>query len=137
MEWIVYVSVALVTVSFCLLVYHTVQTLKRTEKTLNRISSTLIAIKKETQGVTLELTMLLKKTNALADDFRRKSLDLQTATAAVKDIRLTVQEFQTVIREISESVKTYSLESQEKISRLFQLGQIIQEAKNAWRRRNT
>lgn len=70
---ILYFSVALIAISFLILVIYLSKTFKTLQVTLDSVSKTLNGLEKQIDGVMSETTDLLKKTNALADDIQEKA----------------------------------------------------------------
>ncbi|MCL6570949.1 MAG: DUF948 domain-containing protein [Bacillus sp. (in: Bacteria)] len=135
MEIILYLSVALIAIAFLVLVIFLAKTLKSLQVTLSSVSKTLTGLEKQLDGVTTETTMLLHKTNALADDIQQKSESLNSVVVAVKDVGATVAKFNGTLQNITNSVDREVEESKEKISQIIQWSNIILELKDKWQAR--
>lgn len=136
MQIILYLSVALIAIAFFVLVIFVSTTLKSLQVTLASVSKTLTGLEKQLDGVTTETTMLLHKTNALADDIQQKSESLNSVVIAVKDVGTTVAKFNGTLKNITNSVDREVEESKEKISQIIQWSNIILELKDKWQARN-
>ena len=73
MEIILYLSAAVAAIAFFILVIYLSKTLKSLQVTLDSVSHTLGGLEKQLEGLTTESTLLLNKTNALAEDLQKKS----------------------------------------------------------------
>jgi len=135
MQIILYLSVALIAIAFFVLVIFLSTTLKSFQVTLTSVSKTLAGLEKQLDGVTAETTMLLQKTNALADDLKEKTESLTSVVDAVKDVGTTVTKFNGTLKNITKSVDTQVEESKEKISQIVQWSNVILELKDKWQAR--
>ncbi|MEH7081290.1 DUF948 domain-containing protein [Neobacillus drentensis] len=135
MQIILYLSVALIAIAFFVLVIFLSTTLKSFQVTLTSVSKTLAGLEKQLDGVTAETTILLQKTNALADDLKEKTESLTSVVDAVKDVGTTVTKFNGTLKNITKSVDTQVEESKEKISQIVQWSNVILELKDKWQAR--
>ncbi|GHH97326.1 DUF948 domain-containing protein [Neobacillus kokaensis] len=135
MQIILYLSVALVAVAFLVLVIFISKTLKTLQVTLDSVSDTLKGVEKQLDGVTRETTLLLQKTNALADDIQQKSANLNSVVDAVKGVGVTVSNFNGTLQNITKTVDRQVDESKEKVSQIIQWSNVILELKDKWQER--
>jgi uncharacterized protein YoxC len=135
MQIILYLSVALIAIAFFVLVIFLSTTLKSFQVTLTSVSKTLSGLEKQLDGVTAETTILLQKTNALADDIKQKSDSLNSVVEAVKDVGTTVTKFNGTLQSITQSVDKQVEENKEKISQVVQWSNILLELKDKWQAR--
>ncbi|WHY66010.1 DUF948 domain-containing protein [Neobacillus sp. SuZ13] len=135
MQIILYLSVALIAIAFFVLVIFLSTTLKSFQVTLTSVSKTLAGLEKQLDGVTAETTILLQKTNALADELKEKTESLTSVVDAVKDVGTTVTKFNGTLKNITKSVDTQVEESKEKISQIVQWSNVILELKDKWQAR--
>ncbi len=135
MQIILYLSVALIAIAFFVLVIYLSTTLKSLQVTLSSVSDTLKGLEKQLDGVTSETTLLLQKTNALAEDIQHKSESLNSVVVAVKDVGTTVTKFNGTLQNITQSVDRQVEENKEKISQIVQWSNIILELKDKWQER--
>lgn len=135
MQIILYLSVALIAIAFFVLVIFLSTTLKSFQVTLTSVSKTLSGLEKQLDGVTAETTILLQKTNALADDIKQKSDSLNSVVEAVKDVGTTVTKFNGTLQNITQSVDKQVEENKEKISQVVQWSNILLELKDKWQAR--
>jgi uncharacterized protein YoxC len=137
MEIILYLSAALAAVAFLVLVIYLAKTLKSLQMTLDSVAHTLTGLERQLDGVTRETTVLLHKTNTLADDIQQKSESLNTVVTAVKDVGNSVQRFNQSIHTISTMVDSQINKNQDKISQVVQWGNVFLELKDKWKSRRT
>lgn len=78
MELIGYISALIAAIAFAVLVIYLVKVLKETQRTMANVANTLEGLEKQMEGITVETTALLHKTNKLADDINQKSTRLNT-----------------------------------------------------------
>lgn len=135
MQIILYLSVALIAIAFFVLVIFLSTTLKSFQVTLTSVSKTLAGLEKQLDGVTAETTILLQKTNALADDIKQKTDRLNSVVEAVKDVGTTVTKFNGTLQNITQTVDKQVEESKEKISQIVQWSNIVLELKDKWQAR--
>ncbi len=135
MQIILYLSVALIAIAFFVLVIFLSTTLKSFQVTLTSVSKTLTGLEKQLDGVTAETTILLQKTNALADDIKMKTDRLNSVVEAVKDVGTTVTKFNGTLQNITQTVDMQVEESKEKISQIVQWSNIVLELKDKWQAR--
>jgi uncharacterized protein YoxC len=135
MQIILYLSVALIAVAFFILVIYLVKTLKSLQDTLTGVSKTLMEVEKHLDDVTTETTLLLQKTNVLADDFQHKAESLNTVVDAVKDVGITVSKFNGTLKNISTSFDKQVEQNKEKVSQIIQWSDVLLEIKDKWKAR--
>lgn len=137
MEIILYLSAAVAAVAFLILVIYLAKTLKSLQGTLDSVAHTLTGLEKQLDGVTRETTVLLHKTNSLADDIQQKSESLNSVVSAVKDVGNSVQRFNQSIHSISSMVDNQIDKNQDKISQVVQWSNVFLELKDKWKSRRT
>ncbi|AZU63636.1 DUF948 domain-containing protein [Neobacillus mesonae] len=135
MQIILYLSVALIAVAFLVLVIFISKTLKTLQGTLDSVSDTLKGVEKQLDGVTRETTLLLQKTNTLAEDLQQKSANLNSVVDAVKGVGVTVSNFNGTLQNITKTVDIQVEESKEKVSQIIQWSNVILELKDKWQER--
>ncbi|WP_286229382.1 DUF948 domain-containing protein [Neobacillus mesonae] len=135
MQIILYLSVALIAVAFLVLVIFISKTLKTLQGTLDSVSETLKGVEKQLDGVTRETTLLLQKTNTLAEDLQQKSANLNSVVDAVKGVGVTVSNFNGTLQNITKTVDIQVEESKEKVSQIIQWSNVILELKDKWQER--
>nr|WP_263325397.1 DUF948 domain-containing protein [Neobacillus sp. Marseille-Q6967] len=135
MEIILYLSAALISVAFLVLVIYLSKTLKTLQETLKGVTKTLDGLEKQLDGVTSETTLLLQKTNALAEDIQVKSESLNSVVDAVKDVGSTVTKFNGTLKNLAESFDIQVEQSKEKVSQIVQWSNVFLELKEKWNAR--
>jgi uncharacterized protein YoxC len=132
---ILYLSVALIAISFFLLVVYIARTLVVLQETIRRLTATIDSLEKQMQGITSETTQLLKKTNMLANDVQQKIEGLNSIVRAVSDVSSTVQSFNQSLQQISTSVTKQVETHQEKVVKVMQWGNAFLEIWEKWKER--
>lgn len=88
MKIILYASIALIAVSFFILVVYIARTLTVLQETIRRLTAAIDHMDKEVQSIAAETTQLLKKTNELADGVQKKSGRIEFACPCCKRCQL-------------------------------------------------
>jgi uncharacterized protein YoxC len=133
MKIILYLSVALIAIAFFVLVIYLSKTLKSLQITLESVSKTLMGLESQLDGVTRETTVLLHKTNTLADDIQKKSESLNSVVVAVKDVGQSVNKFNQSLQNITTAVDRQLENNKEKISQIMQWSNVVLELKDKWK----
>ncbi|PLR98175.1 DUF948 domain-containing protein [Bacillus sp. T33-2] len=137
MEIILYLSVAVIAVAFFILVMYLAKTLKSLQTTLDSVSHTLAGLEQQLDGVTRETTMLLHKTNTLADDIQKKSESLNGVVNAVKDVGNSVHRFNQTINNVQNLVDRQIDKNKDKITQVVQWSNVFLELKEKWKTKKT
>ncbi|MBD1380152.1 DUF948 domain-containing protein [Metabacillus arenae] len=130
---VLYLSVALIAIAFTVLVVYLSKTLHSLNVTLTNVAGTLEGLEKQMQGITIETTDLLHKTNQLAEDIQHKSDRLNTVVAAVQDVGTSLQRFNQSVQKVSTTVSTNLEQNQDKISQVVQWGNTAMEIWEKWK----
>lgn len=130
---ILYFSVAIIAISFLVLVIYLSRTFNSLKITLDNVSSTLTGLEKQLDGVMSETNDLLKKTNALADDISDKAESLNSVVTAVKDVGGSIQKFSHTLQTVTDTLDRGVEQNQEKISQVVQWSTAIMELKEKWK----
>lgn len=132
---IISISVAVIAAAFFVLVFFLVKTLKAVEGTLEHVSKTLAGIEHQLDGVTKETTILLQKTNTLADDLHAKSASLNTVVEAVKDVGTSIHKFNHSLKSVTTTLDKQVEQNKDKISQVVQWSNVFLEIKDKWNSR--
>jgi uncharacterized protein YoxC len=132
---IISISVAIIAAAFFVLVLYLVKTLKAVEGTLEHVSKTLSGIENQLDGVTKETTLLLQKTNTLADDLQAKSESINSVVVAVKDVGSTINHFNSSLKNVTTIFDKQVEQNKEKITQVIQWGNVFLELKDKWNSR--
>lgn len=135
MKIILYASIALIAISFFILVIYIARTLTVLQETIRRLTAAIDHLDKEVQGITTETTQLLKKTNALADEVQKKVEGLNSLVHAVSDISTTVQSFNRSLQQVSACVTKQVETHREKVVKVMQWGNAFMEIWEKWKER--
>lgn len=104
MEWLLYVSVAVIAIAFLILVIYIIQMLKSLKSTLDHVATTIESLETQFEGITSETTELLHRTNRLADDIQDKSLALNSVVDRVKEVGDSIGTLNQSIKNITHRV---------------------------------
>lgn len=135
MEIILYLSVAVIAIAFLVLVIYLSKTLKALQQTMESVSGTLTGLESQMQGITTETTLLLHKTNALAEDVQHKSQSLNTVVEAVKGVGGSLQRVNQTIDQVTDRVNLAATQHNEKITQVIQWSNVAIELINKWKLR--
>ncbi|QOR65866.1 DUF948 domain-containing protein [Cytobacillus suaedae] len=130
---ILYLSVALIAIAFLVLVIFLSRTLRSLQITLDNVAKTLSGLEKQMEGITVETTELLHKTNALATDIQEKTKKLNTVVDAVQDVGASIQRFNGSIQKVSENVSVQVERNQEKVTQVIQWGNVLIDLWDKWK----
>lgn len=130
---ILYLSVALIAIAFLILVIFLSRTLRSLQITLDNVAKTLSGLEKQMEGITVETTELLHKTNALATDIQEKTKKLNTVVDAVQDVGTSIQRFNGSIQKVSENVSVQVERNQEKVTQVIQWGNVLIDLWDKWK----
>ncbi|GIN11754.1 DUF948 domain-containing protein [Shouchella clausii] len=125
MEAILYISALIVALAFAILVIYLIKTLKSATKTLENTSATVEALEKQLRGITTESELLLKKTNALADDLQQKSESLNTVFGAAKELGESMKTLNQSVHQVSVKISDQTSRNAETVSQAVQWGQAV------------
>jgi uncharacterized protein YoxC len=136
MEIILYVSAAVAAIAFLVLVIFLTKVLTSLQTTLDSVARTLTGLESQMQGITLETTQLLHKTNTLAEDLQHKSGNLNTVVDAVKDVGTSISSFNSSIQKVSHKVQAEIDNNQDRISQIVQWSNVAMEIRDKWKARS-
>lgn len=136
MEIILYLSAAVAAIAFLVLVIFLTKVLTSLQTTLDSVARTLTGLESQMQGITLETTQLLHKTNTLAEDLQHKSENLNTVVDAVKDVGTSISSFNSSIQKVSHKVQAEIDNNQERISQIVQWSNVAMEIRDKWKARS-
>lgn len=129
---ILYLSVALIAIAFLVLVIFVSKTLNSVKDAVNQMTKTMDGLEGQLQGITSETTMLLHKTNALAEDIQHKAEKLNTVVYAVEEVGTTIKSLNASVRKVTNNVSNQLEQNQDKISQAIQWGNVLKEIKDKW-----
>ncbi|MDQ0481154.1 DUF948 domain-containing protein [Guptibacillus hwajinpoensis] len=105
MELILYVAVAVIALVFAVLSVFLIKVLKSTEKTLSNTAKTIDSLQGQIDGLTKETTMILHKTNVLADDVQTKVGQLSPVFQSVKETGDSLHHLTNSLSKLGQSVE--------------------------------
>lgn len=133
MIWILYISALIVAVAFAVLVIFIVQTLKSLRITLDNVATTVDSLEKQLNGITVETTELLHKTNKLAEDIQEKSLALNSVVDRVKDVGNSLGTLNQSFRNISNQVVAGSERYSEQVEKAVEWTGALMRVWQQWK----
>lgn len=137
MEWeiLLYIAAIVAAIGFLILCVALAMTLNSLKNTLKEVSGTVSGLESQLQGVTLETTNLLHKTNELAEDIQVKSEKMNTVVDAVKGVGNSVTDLNASIRRITSTVSSQVEDNEEKIAQVVQWSNVVMGIRDKWKER--
>ncbi|MDO6658062.1 DUF948 domain-containing protein [Anaerobacillus sp. 1_MG-2023] len=105
MEIILYVAVAIIAIVFAVLSVFLIKVLKSTEKTLSNTAEMIDSLQGQINGLSKETTMMLHKTNVLADEVQSKVGQFSPVFESVKETGDSLQNLSRSFSKLSHSVE--------------------------------
>lgn len=124
MESLLYIAAIVAAIAFLILCVSLAMTLTSLKTTLKSVSETMNGLSVQLEGVTSETTLLLKKTNDLAEDIQLKSLQLNSVVEAVKGIGDSVTNVNSSVRRVTQSVSVEAERNSDKIAQVIQISKV-------------
>ncbi|WP_102026746.1 DUF948 domain-containing protein [Salirhabdus sp. Marseille-P4669] len=134
MEILLYIAAIIAAVAFAVLVGYLAGTLKATQRTLNNVASTLEGFEKQMEGITMETTALLNKTNRLTEDIMEKSQKLNNLVEGIQGIGDSVKQFNGSLQKVSNEIVVESEKNKESAAQAVKWGQAIMELWKKYKR---
>lgn len=137
MDWsiLLYIAAIVAAVGFLILCVALAMTLNSLKNTLQEVTGIVSGMENQLQGVTLETTNLLHKTNALAEDIQVKSEKLNTVVDAVRGVGSAVTDLNASVRRITTTVSSQVENNEEKIAQVVQWGNVALGIRDKWKER--
>ncbi len=135
MEWILPIAGIIAALAFLILCIGIVVVLLAVKKNLDHVAKTLDGVEGQIQGITRESTDLLHKTNRLAEDVQDKSARLNTVVDAVKGIGGSVQNLNSSVDRVTNSVTHNIANNQENIAQVVKWSNVVMEIADKWQMR--
>ncbi|HSI66827.1 MAG TPA: DUF948 domain-containing protein [Planococcus sp. (in: firmicutes)] len=137
MDWtiLLYIAAIVAAVGFLILCIALAMTFNSLKNTLKEVSGTVSGLENQLQGVTLETTNLLHKTNELAEDIQDKSVKLNSVVDAVRGVGNSVNDLNSSVRRITTTVSTHVEQNEEKIAQVVQWGNVAMGIRDKWKER--
>ncbi|MBR7553750.1 DUF948 domain-containing protein [Allobacillus sp. SKP8-2] len=120
---LLHIAALIAAVAFLVLVIFLAKTLMSVSKTLDNVSTTLESVEKQMQGISEETTLLLQKTNYLADDISEKTAKTTVLFDGIKGIGQTVNEFNHSLQQLSREVQQQAGEQAPQASQAMKWGE--------------
>src|SRR5690606_23036778 len=137
MDWqiLLYIAAIVAAVGFLILCVALAMTLNSLKNTLKEVSGTVAGLENQLQGVTLETTNLLHKTNELAEDIQVKTEKLNGVVDAVKGVGNSVTDLNASVRRITMSIASQAEQNEEKIAQVVQWSNVAMGIRDKWKAR--
>jgi uncharacterized protein YoxC len=134
MEVLLYLAAIIAALAFAVLVGFLAGTLKATQRTLNNIANTLEGFEKQMEGITMETTALLHKTNQLAEDILDKSKKLNNLVEGIHGVGDSIKQFNGSLQKVSNEIVKESERNKESAAQAVKWGQAIIELWKKYKR---
>src|SRR5699024_10975519 len=128
------IGVIIVAVAFAVVVLYLAQTLKSTQRTLNDVADTLEGVERQVEGITTATTLVLQKTNDVAEDVNHKVARSKSITEGVEEVCDTFNNLTRPMKKLSKSISVSSEEDVEKATEAVKWSTAI---RNIWRNRKS
>jgi uncharacterized protein YoxC len=137
MDWsiLLYIAAIVAAVGFLILCIALAMTLNSLKNTLQEVTGIVSGMENQLQGVTLETTNLLHKTNALAEDIQVKSEKLNTVVDAVRGVGSSVTDLNASVRRITTTVSSQVENNEDKIAQVVQWSNVVLGIRDKWKER--
>lgn len=119
------IAAIIVAVAFAVLVLYLAQTLKATQRTLDNVANTLEGVEKQMEGITTETTLLLQKTNDLAEDVNQKTARLDSLFEGVEVIGDSFHGLTKTVSRLTTSLTNKSNDDIEKATEAIKWGSAL------------
>jgi uncharacterized protein YoxC len=138
MNWIiiVYISALIIAVSFSVLVYYIIRTLKSTERALDQVATSIKDVEEQVDGISQELTSILHKTNKAAEQIEKKSQGLTKIAASFSELGDEILTIQKDVKKFLQSVSKKINMHNDGISQAINLGSSAISFVKKWREKN-
>src|SRR5699024_10443956 len=93
---------------------YVVQTLKAAQRALNNVADTLEGVERQVEGITTETTLLLQKTNDLAEDDNNKVVRLNSVFEGIDEVGDTFNNLTSSMKKLSKSISVSTEDDVEK-----------------------
>ncbi|MEQ6378431.1 DUF948 domain-containing protein [Bacillaceae bacterium S4-13-58] len=133
---LLYIAALIVAIAFAILVFFIGRTLKSAQKTLSQVANTLDGLEKQLEGISIETTSLLNKTNLLAEDIQEKSQKLNSVVDGVQGVGTTIQQFNQSLRSISGDIHDAANQNKENVVQAMQWGNVALDLWKKFKRTN-
>ncbi|MFC3885721.1 DUF948 domain-containing protein [Bacillus songklensis] len=137
MEWILYVSVALIALAFAVVSIFLVKALKSLDETLKNTAETVERLPGQIDGLTREATTLLHQTNQLAEDIQEKTGALDSTFTAVKEAGDSLKTVHEAVKDTTETVSHQVKTQSDKISEVVRWGNTLFALWDKWKTHKT
>ncbi|RNF40807.1 DUF948 domain-containing protein [Planococcus salinus] len=137
MDWsiLLYIAAIVAAVGFLILCIALAMTLNSLKNTLKEVTGIVSGLENQLQGVTLETTNLLHKTNELTEDIQSKSEKLNTMVDAVRGVGNSVNDLNSSVRRITTTVSSQVEQNEDKIAQVVQWSNVLMGVRDKWKER--
>lgn len=113
--------------AFVVLVIFLARVLSNVNRTLGSVANTTENLERQLDGITMEVTALLHKTNRLADNVEEKTELLAPVAHALDELGTSLNEVTESVRTVSTSVHSAADENKEQIAQAVRWGTVAVE----------
>jgi uncharacterized protein YoxC len=132
MEWILYISVALIAAAFAVVSIFLVKALKSLDETLKHTAETVERLPGQIDGLANEATILLHQTNRLAEDIQEKTGALDSTFHAVKEAGDSLKAVNDTVKGTTEAISNQVKNQSDKITEAIRWGNTLFALWNKW-----
>ena len=130
MENLLYIAALIFALAFVALVIYIIRVLKETERTMANVASTLDGLEQQMNGITTETTLLLSRTNDLAEDINQKSQRVNQVVDSIGGLGTTITDFNRSLQHVSDAIIDKASENHEEAAQVIKWGTVIMELYN-------
>ena len=116
--------------AFVVLVFFLARVLSNVNRTLGSVANTTENLERQLDGITMEVTALLHKTNRLVDTVEEKTELLAPVAHALDELGTSLNEVTESVRTVSSSVHVAADENKEQIAQAVRWGSVAVELFN-------
>jgi len=113
--------------AFVVLVFFLARVLSNLNRTLGSVANTTENLERQLDGITMEVTALLHKTNRLVDNVEEKTELLAPVAHALDELGTSLNEVTESVRTVSSSVHVAADENKEQIAQAVRWGSVAVE----------
>lgn len=98
------ISVVIIALAFCILVFYLVTTLKAANRSLNQLQDTVTKLEKQVESLSQESVKLVQNANDITEDVQSKMRSLDKLFTSAAQVGETVHEVTSSVKQVSASV---------------------------------
>lgn len=127
MNAFLYIAIGIFVAAVVVLIVTMLMTWKSARQTQGRMADTMDGLKDQVEGLTTEANQLVNKANHLADDVNQKSAKLDVLVDGLKEVGVTLQSFNSTLRNFSAQMETPAVNKTEDASQVVKWGTVLMD----------